>query len=365
MEKLVVYNQSSSGGAFVAAKLHAKCLSVGHEVIFLHPNVISFSDFGLISFVYHFELLFITKLNRLLRMLFYRKEFGGSFSYLHWKSIGLYLILKKLGVSIVNIHWQGVGIIGFRFSQKFRVIHTLHDEYILTGGCHYTLGCQQYSNCQACTQTRSLIGKMIVRLGRKRITDYVQNVDFHVLSKWLETKARSLYQSNRVFRIPNPVSEFTGRLPVKDLKFIVIVSSREPRKGVNWFNSIIREIDNLSILQIGPGTENFPFGLGPLDHESTLNYLARTRYLIFPSYFENLSNVIQEALALGTFVICRPTGGNVDLIKDGVNGYFFTSSTELLEILTKINQLDITDKRTHILLDNSIETVTRTWGLHV
>lgn len=365
MEKLVVYNQSSSGGAFVAAKLHAKSLSFDHEVLFLHPDVITYSNFGLIGLFFHFELLLVSKLNALLRRLFYRKEYGGSFSYINWKSIGLYLILKKVKISIINIHWQGVGFFGFILSKQFRVIHTLHDEYMLSGGCHYTLGCQQYISCQSCPQTRLLVGRRLVKLGRKRINQYTFNIEFHVLSKWLEMKVRNLYPSNKVFRIPNPVTKFAGRLPVKDLACLVIVSSREPRKGVNWFNSVIRNMDNLSILEIGPGTENLPFGLGPLSHESTLNHLARARYLIFPSYFENFSNVVQEALSLGAFVICRPIGGNVDLIEHGVNGYFFTTSDELLEILTNIEQSSIKDTRAYSLVDNSIEKATKLWRLHV
>lgn len=366
MEKLVVYSQTSSGGAFVAAKLHAKALALNYDVRFIHPKVITFYEFGLISLVFHTELFFISKINSLFRLVFYRKEFGGSFSYIHWKSFGLYFILNRLGITLVNLHWQGVGFFGFQFSRRFKIIQTLHDEYVLTGGCHYMLGCQQFRICNACPQTRTTLGKSLVMLRKKRVNKFMKDVRFHVLSSWLENKSKDLFRENRIFKIPNPVIKPPNISHVKDINYLVIFSSMEPRKGANWLRRVLNGLELKSLVEIGPGTEYTPSGVGSLSHESTLKYIARARFVIFPSYFENLSNVIQEALSFGAFVICRPIGGNKDLISEGLNGYFYNTKCDLETLLKKFERAEVPKKQKAIsLIDNSIENISKYWQNYV
>lgn len=365
MERLVVYSQTSAGGAFLAARLHADALGRNFDVRFIHPKEITFKEFGILSIFYHAELLLISKANSVLRHLFYRKEFGGSFSYLSWRSLGLLWLLNRLNARIVNLHWQGAGIMGFHGSKKFKIIQTLHDEHVITGGCHYMLGCKQYRNCKSCPQTRSRLGNWIVGMRRIKAMKFGGEADFHVLSSWLKVKVHALFPKNHIIHIPNPVTSYKSNVEDKDITFVSIFSSMEPRKGANWLRSVLDNIELNSLVEIGPGTQDKPHGLGSLDHRSTLTYLARSRYIIFPSYFENLSNVIQEALSCGTRVICRPIGGNVDLIKDGVNGFFYSTKDELLTILNRLNREHKSREKAESIIDNTIDKVAEQWKSHL
>lgn len=72
-----------------------------------------------------------------------------------------------------------------------------------------------------------------------------------------------------------------------------------------------------------------------LSHEEVLDLMRVCDFLIMPSERVVFDMVILEALASGLCVIASEEGGNIEIIQEGINGYFikdFTSS----EILAKI-----------------------------
>jgi len=60
--------------------------------------------------------------------------------------------------------------------------------------------------------------------------------------------------------------------------------------------------------------------LGKLDTSSLISELKSSNFFIHPSYIENSSNSICEAMALGMPVIATRVGGTDSLINDGING---------------------------------------------
>lgn len=60
--------------------------------------------------------------------------------------------------------------------------------------------------------------------------------------------------------------------------------------------------------------------LGKLDTNTLIEQLCSSNFFIHPSYVENSSNSICEAMALGMPVVCTNVGGTSTLVQDGVEG---------------------------------------------
>lgn len=65
---------------------------------------------------------------------------------------------------------------------------------------------------------------------------------------------------------------------------------------------------------------------------------------------ESFGRTVAEALAMNTPVVAAKHGGVLDIIRDGVDGYFFEpgNATALAEVLLKVKQTTYGDLRTHI-----------------
>ncbi|MEM3863867.1 MAG: glycosyltransferase family 4 protein [Metallosphaera sp.] len=74
---------------------------------------------------------------------------------------------------------------------------------------------------------------------------------------------------------------------------------------------------------------------GSLDMEALSYLYSCSHVLVLPSYFEAFGMVLIEAMASGLPVIGSRAGGIVDIVENGVNGYFFEkgSAIELAEKL--------------------------------
>lgn len=75
--------------------------------------------------------------------------------------------------------------------------------------------------------------------------------------------------------------------------------------------------------------ENVEF-LGPLDAMQIAQALQEANVAVGPSLEENKSNVICEAMMIGTPTIASFVGGNVDAIRHGVDGFLFPIGNETM-----------------------------------
>jgi glycosyltransferase involved in cell wall biosynthesis len=64
--------------------------------------------------------------------------------------------------------------------------------------------------------------------------------------------------------------------------------------------------------------------LGQLDTEHVLAEMAKAQVLVFPSEcYENMSQVLVEALSMGLPIVASRIGGVPEIIEDGVSGVLF------------------------------------------
>ncbi len=116
---------------------------------------------------------------------------------------------------------------------------------------------------------------------------------------------------------------------------IVIGCVSRPKQQDQLFHAMAGLDPNYKVLIVGPEREVFEERFGPidipqqvlftgvLDNVTTLHcYMLMTMHVL-PSTTEGLSQSLLEAMALGIPVIATRAAGNIDLIRDGVNGLFF------------------------------------------
>jgi glycosyltransferase involved in cell wall biosynthesis len=70
--------------------------------------------------------------------------------------------------------------------------------------------------------------------------------------------------------------------------------------------------------------------LGPLDACAIMNELISADAMLLPSYVENCSTTMQEAMMVGTPVVAAYTGGLSSLARDEVSALFFPAGDEAL-----------------------------------
>ncbi|MFX0090185.1 MAG: glycosyltransferase family 4 protein [Candidatus Hodarchaeota archaeon] len=257
--------------------------------------------------------------------------------------------------SLIHLHWITHGFLLIENLQKFRksIIWTLHDMWAFTGGCHYTLGCQNYLNsCGKCPVLGSLRMNDLSKWSWKRKNKSWRDLNLSIVtpSKWLGNCAKrsSLFKDVPITVIPNglntnfykPYDKIKARrrlsLP-EDKKLILFGADfiRNPRKGLRFL------FEALFVLKDDPLSQSINlviFGIGNLDDfpqtgikTHLLNWLEKDSSLVMaysaadvfvcPSIQENLSNTVMEALACGTPCVAFRIGGMPDLIEHQKTGY--------------------------------------------
>lgn len=223
--------------------------------------------------------------------------------------------------------------------SKFRpTLVTLHDERILTGGCHYTYSCEGYlDTCSRCPQVNksfSAIPRIELERNRK---EFFSNPNFANLtlvspSSWLAEKILNkigMYRTN-VKIVANPIPKWdvnVRHITTQKHKKIKIGFMAEnlnnPYKGLNLaieaLNRLASEFD-IKFTAIGRGV------LTGLDSRVELarNYVENDAerisiykeqdFMIVPSIQDNFPSVVSEALMCGTPVIGSDAGGIPEML---------------------------------------------------
>jgi glycosyltransferase involved in cell wall biosynthesis len=219
------------------------------------------------------------------------------------------------------------------------VFVTMHDQRIMTGGCHYSGGCLQFQDsCQTCPQVKAVFQKLVQKsfsLENQYIGEK-SNVHFISPSEWLKDLALSskLLRDKSISVVRNPIPNvyFDELEPITRHKKLRIgfssVDLNSPYKGVSI---LVKAINKYKIENPGARIELYLLGKG---HVSGLNTdvvviqreisldaemsraLRQFEILVVPSTQDNSPSVIGEALACGLTVIGSNVGGIPELLTD-------------------------------------------------
>ncbi len=263
---------------------------------------------------------------------------------------------------LINLHWVS-GFLDYSFFDKNTkpVIWTLHDMNAFTGGCHYSKGCDKFTDsCDYChylkTTSNPEYTKTLLNYKKKYLSEY--NLQIVSPSEWLRKKSSEsmLFNQFNHTLIPygidttvfKPYSKGESRkelgLPANK-KILLFVAERveNPRKGSAFIFDLVNKLQaNKDIILCAVGKppmasfENL-ISLGEIKSEVLLAKIySAADVLLVPSLEDNLPNTPVESILCGTPVIAFRIGGLTDIITNGENGYLCDGISSD-ELLNKVN----------------------------
>jgi glycosyltransferase involved in cell wall biosynthesis len=336
--KVVHLNTYTRGGAAEAAlRLHSGLLQKGAESRFLAlykgdchlPQVYDFRE--KLSFFSYWLKKFANK-NRTLADIKLSQRSGELFSNLSsvWPVHEHSFIRTS---DIVHLHWVSnyVDLPHF-LKQKHRIVWTLHDHFLFSGGFHYPPPDPGHLPPKKLDEQKKKIRELLTE----------RPIDLVFPSEHLKQKAiaSGVVQTCRLHVIKNPVdpkkffplSKKSAReklgLP-QDVPVIFFISDliHYSRKGFSILQKALSLLENeVTVLVAGKGEVPNSIGKAKLKHvgyvsdHSFLNQLYNAAdLLVNPSLDDISSNTIIEAMACGRPAVAFHTGGIPELI-DEVNG---------------------------------------------
>jgi len=354
MRVLIINTNESSGGAAKAAnRLHKGLRKIGVESFMLvrykqsdDPYVIAIANNKFWRFFENCRMY----LNAFPKLL-YPKRVKGPFS-LNWVANPfLFYYIHKLKPDIINLHWINGGFIsipqiGKICSLGIPVYWTLHDQWPLTGGCHYADSCIKYKTlgCGSCPQLKSKFSKDISYLTQYNKQLSYKNINFIATTNWMYDLAMDSELANKnVTLIPLGLEMETFKelnqdkcrkkfqLPLNK-KIILFGADNidDERKGIKYLLQaleLIRDNKNIILATFGSKEQkvdtNIPiFNIGYVNGIDKMAELYNCcDVFVGPSLEEAFGQTFLEAMACGKPVIGFDKGGQVDLIQHQKNGY--------------------------------------------
>jgi glycosyltransferase involved in cell wall biosynthesis len=274
------------------------------------------------------------------------------------QSANLGALVNRFKPDVINLHWINGGIASIRAVGKLQVpvVWTLHDMWPFTGGCHYSGDCLQYrKTCSRCPKIKPILGAAALSqwvYNRKRKHWRNKPLSAITPSAWMKELAlsSSLFAKADITHIPNCIDPriFNGDARERTrtalgldphTQAILFASANQARKGADIIPVVIERLLN------SPKSERYRFlflgGLPPTlaagkhvvelarstNEERVASYYAASDLYALPSLEDNLPNTISESLNCGTPVAAFPTGGIVEMIKNGLNGTLSSDHT--------------------------------------
>ena len=223
------------------------------------------------------------------------------------------------------------------------MVWTLHDMRPLTGGCHFSAGCEGFTrDCTPCQQLRR---DPLHTASRSLADQRAVAADISVVapSRWLAECARrsAIFAGSRVEVIPYgintaeffpmPRAEARAQLGLPAERPLILFGAdvaSDRRKGAAELVAAFHQLPGApQLMCFGKlkgrfselGDRVIPLGYLRSSAELRAAYSAADVFAL-PSLEDNLPNTLIEALACGTPVAAFNVGGIPDILTDGVNG---------------------------------------------
>lgn len=261
---------------------------------------------------------------------------------------------------IVNVHW----VAGFLNGDSIRrialagkaLVWTLHDQRAFTGGCHYTAGCDGFTDrCRACPQLVGEARDAARRTLRRAISALADvPITFIAPSRWLAAELERSACFNpalhAVHVVPYDIdtSRFSPGINKKEMRVrlglptaglgLVMgsVSLAEERKGARQAKKAVELLrDELRrSAYAGPPPFLVTYGeeaveiegfachhCGPQGQSGVIDILRACDVHLTMTREDNLPNTVMEALACGLPTVGTRVGGMPDMLEHGRHGW--------------------------------------------
>ncbi|MEX0967889.1 MAG: glycosyltransferase [Bacteroidia bacterium] len=281
---------------------------------------------------------------------------------------------------IINLHFPNDFFVSVAQIKKLSELKkpffiTLHDMWLFTGGCHYSMGCDKYvAHCKSCPALNSSIEKdLSYRLFEKKL-NYFEHLSCHIItpSQWLQSRALesrlfsdtpvslarygldlSLFKSEskeecqRYFNIEPDENKV-------DILFGGVNSVDDKRKGIEYLLDALEEVirtrpelsKKIRLLIFGVESADLKLAstleikfLGKIYDEKLIPKCYNAcDIFILPSLEDNLPNTIIEAMACGIPIIAFDVGGIPEMIVDRITGHL-VKPRDKIDLAVKIISL--------------------------
>lgn len=257
----------------------------------------------------------------------------------------------------------------FRYlaEKKIPVVWTLHDQWAITGHCHYNLkGCERWQNeCYNCPLSKWYSLDCSTRNHRlkKSLLADISSLTIVPVSEWLGETIRQSHLKERPMQVihngidinvfsPQPKNAHKRYSIDKHKKIVLGVAAVwDERKGLNDIYELAKRLSpkDYAIVIVGKLTEE------PKDIEGCqIVFVDRTQnslelaqlyssasVFVNPTYQDNYPTTNLEAIACGTPVITYRTGGSPESVDDSTGAV--VNQGDFDGLLTSVMRLSNTD----------------------
>jgi glycosyltransferase involved in cell wall biosynthesis len=343
--KVVHLSSSTSGGAGIAAKrLNSALKAFGIESTIISLNGSSREEIGDVVYVSRtLSSLILGKISTIINLHLSRMSF---FSLFNRPAGNLLTVLRIFSpdTTILHIHnWFNLtdfSELESLLQSGYKIVFTLHDESLFTGGCHYSFSCDFFTGtCLQCPRVPKLLESKVLNnqnVAAAFVQKHLEELKFICPSNWIKSEAlrsRVLNHADLVV-IPNvfdTLSEvkFDNSCAKKSLVHIG-VASVDPwhySKGGDILKQLIHysEINSsglcFHLLSEYSGEDKFA------------RFWSEIDALFVPSRADNSPNVIHESKLYGIPVLASNVGGIPELLDQGIDSVFELSDINYSSIV--------------------------------
>ncbi len=290
---------------------------------------------------------YLLKADRLLLKRYFKRDRTSLFSP------GLYGgLLDKIDnlneFDIIHLHWINGGFLTIKsFSMINKpIVWTIRDMWPFTGGCHYSLDCENYkSGCGACPQLGSQFDQdLSYQCFNFKQSSYGENIYPVAISPWLQKcmSESKLFHHKKVEMIFNGVktSQFKKidktdarkKLGLPTDKVLIATGAinlmGDKRKGFSQFSQALSLLNpDFDVVLFGSdevSKANFKqtiYNFGKINNEVLAQVYSAIDVFVAPSIQEAFGKTIVEAMSCGAPVVTFDNSGAANLISSGENGY--------------------------------------------
>lgn len=262
---------------------------------------------------------------------------------------------------IVCLGWINQGLMSLdgigKIASVKPVIWTMHDMWCATGICHHAGNCDKYkSMCGYCRLLHAMAGKHDLSYNsfkrKKLLYDSHLSITFVAVSRWLKERCADsgLLAGRHVEVIGNPFPmpgfKYTARQNERERVNMLMVAARldDSIKGFDIlcraleiiedkYNSLWRRLHLTLLGDIKDRTVltglTVPYEtVGSVPSDGVEEYYRKAHILLSPSYYETLPGTLVEAQVYGALPVAFDSGGQKDIVDNGVTGVLATRDTD-------------------------------------
>jgi glycosyltransferase involved in cell wall biosynthesis len=234
--------------------------------------------------------------------------------------------------------------------RGYKIVFTLHDQRMFTGGCHYSLTCKGFeTNCKSCPLLPFYLKRLpmgnLKHLFRLVIR-FNNQITFLAPSLWMLQMAKNskALQMADVYFIPNFHEKFLDKKSldlnknISNKKILTIGIASLDKKSFLKRGDILPQIEK----KIGENKLEIKFiylsDLGNPDFQFE-EFWLKIDYLLVVSRADNSPNVIHEAKLLGIPVIATEVGGITELLNEGQDIFISDNDQVVEQILSSLKKI--------------------------